>query len=413
MSWNLFLHSIFRACFLGVLWFGCAIGSESDCTDCKNKKKTVMRTNQFPEDVCDIGAEKGCYHTGYVQALLDMHFLDSGCQVIVDQSSAYLFQIPVDRVIADSIIEFVKDLPFISTVKVCDGSYEECCQKYCTSAPQRVGFPKQRTVGTDLFFGKEGIWLPQNTILFSPLIADPRQATNSAGIRFDGDVIGSCVGSANFGGDFILLRLLDVSSFHGDLDIGIQAGVFSVFDLEHPDACMVNSDFFVSALLGFAVNSWSYRFRLWHLSTHLGDEFLLANSNFARYNLSDEGIDLVVSWRCSPQVRLYGGLGYILFRDDTFPEKPFYCEGGLEYRPFGHREANIYAQPFFAMHLRLWEEQNFSIDQNYVVGMEWAKFQGIGRKIRAFFEYHKGFSREGQFVKDRSNYYGFRISYGF
>ncbi|EPP30413.1 hypothetical protein CP8484711_0528B, partial [Chlamydia psittaci 84-8471/1] len=66
--------------------------------------------------------------------------------------------------------------------------------------------PKQKALGTEIVCGKEGVWLPQNTILFAPLIADPRQVTNSAGIRFNEKVVGNRVGSAIFGGDFILLR---------------------------------------------------------------------------------------------------------------------------------------------------------------------------------------------------------------
>lgn len=411
MRWCLCnLRSICTALLIGGASFS-AIALDVDCVDCENQRKTVLRSTQLPENISE--SNNACYHTGYVQALLDMHFLDCQCHVIVDNHVAFLFCLPSDCVISDVIVEFIKDLPFISKVEICDGSYEEFRTKYLHQTSKNSRLPKQRALGTEIIFGKEGIWLPQNTILFSPLIADPRQVTNSAGIRFDDDVVGSKVGSAIFGGDFIFLRLMDISRFHGDLDIGIQGGVFSVFDLEHPDACMVNSDFFVSGLLGFAVNSWSYRLRLWHLSSHLGDEFLLSNPTFKRYNLSDEGIDCFISWRYNPQIRFYGGLGYIISRDFSFPEKPFYCEWGVELRPFGMREANIHAQPIFAMHFRMWEEHNFSVDQTYILGMEWSKFQGIGRKIRAFFEYHQGFSREGQFIRDRSDYYGFRVSYGF
>ncbi|WP_032739943.1 DUF1207 domain-containing protein, partial [Chlamydia psittaci] len=84
----------------------------------------------------------------------------------------------------------------------------------------------------------------------------------------------------------------------------------------------VNSDFFVAGLLGFAVDKWSFRLRLWHLSSHLGDEFLLTHPDFPRFNLSDEGIDVFASLHYNPQIRLYGGVGYIISRDLTFPERP-------------------------------------------------------------------------------------------
>ncbi|WP_348663791.1 DUF1207 domain-containing protein [Chlamydia vaughanii] len=384
--------------------------SSGNCPDCKSFSKEVTRSDQLPENI--QGSENSCYLTGYVQSLVDMHFLDSRVQVVVEDGVAYLFSLPVDTVVSTAIIDFIRDLPFISSVEVCDCSYQECCKRsaYRNGCP---ALPKQKALGTEIVFGKEGLWLPQNTILFAPLIADPRQVTNSAGIRFNEKVIGNRVGSAIFGGDFILLRLFDVTPLHGDLDIGIQGGVFSVFDLDHPDSCMVNSDFFVAGLLGFAVDKWSLRFRLWHLSSHLGDEFLLTHPNFPRFNLSDEGVDLFVSLRYNAQIRVYGGLGYIVSRDLTFPERPLYIEAGAELRPFGLREGNLHAQPIFAMHFRFWEEQKFGIDQTYIVGMEWSKFRDVGRKIRAFVEYHQGFSKEGQFVREPCNYYGFRLTYGF
>ncbi|ANH78283.1 DUF1207 domain-containing protein [Candidatus Chlamydia sanziniae] len=398
--------------FLCICLCAISIGSVSAerpvCVECECQDKAILRSEQLPENLWNY--ENGCYLTGYVQALLDMHFLDSCTQVIVEERTAYLFSLPVDSVLSEAMVEFVKDLPFIASVEICEGSYCECMTRSFLKPPT---LPKKKTLGTPMIYGKEGIWLPQNTILFAPLIADPRQVTNSIGIRFNEKVIGNRVGSAIFGGDFILLRLFDISQWHGDLDIGIQGGVFSVFDLDHPESCMVNSDFFVSWIFGFVVDTWSFRLRLWHLSSHLGDEFILAHPNFPRFNLSDEGIDLFVSFRYRSHIRLYGGCGYIVNRDLSFPERPFYCEWGGEIRPFGLREGNLHAQPIFAMHFRCWEEHHFGLDQTYILGMEWAKFQDVGRKIRAFLEYHQGFSKEGQFLHEPCNYYGFRLTYGF
>ncbi|SPN73614.1 Protein of unknown function (DUF1207) [Chlamydia serpentis] len=381
---------------------------KSSCPACKYENKSILRSDQLPENLWCY--ENDCYLTGYVQSLLDMHFLDSRAQVVIEKDRAYLFSLPVDSSLSEVIVSFVRDLPFISSVEICERSYRDCVMRPSVDHPS---LPKEKSLGTPIFCGKEGVWLPQNTILFSPLIADPRQVTNSAGIRFNEKVVGNRVGATVFGGDFVFLRLFDISRFHVDCDFGIQGGVFSVFDLDHPESCMVNSDFFVAGLWSGALDKWSFRIRLWHLSSHLGDEFILTHPNFPRFNLSDEGVDFFISLRYTPQIRLYVGCGYIVSRDLSFPERPFYCEWGAELRPFGLREGNLHAQPIFAMHFRCWEEQKFGLDQSYVLGMEWAKFQEIGRKIRAVLEYHQGFSKEGQFVREPCNYYGFRLTYGF
>lgn len=86
----------------------------NSCPDCQNNWKEVTHTDQLPENI--IHADDACYHSGYVQALIDMHFLDSCCQVIVENQTAYLFSLPTDDVTHNAIINLIKDLPFIHSV---------------------------------------------------------------------------------------------------------------------------------------------------------------------------------------------------------------------------------------------------------------------------------------------------------
>ncbi len=65
------------------------------------------------------------------------------------------------------------------------------------------------------------------------------------------------------------------------------------------------------------------------------------------------------------------------------------------------------------MHFRSWEEHDFDVDQTYALGVEWSNIKGTTRKVRIFVEYHDGFSKEGQFVRERSNYVEIRTTYGF
>ncbi|MEG2027308.1 MAG: DUF1207 domain-containing protein [Victivallaceae bacterium] len=392
------------------------------CFECIKEEDDFVRVDHIPDRVsCN---EDDTYLTGYVQSLLDMHYCDFRTIVVVLEKKAYLFNLPKDTRSSLDVVNFVRELPFISEV-ICEiSSYENFIKTQPDFVKTRPDLKSPESMCTcqqsfkpsfPFCCCKKGIWFPQNTVLFAPLVADPHQVTNGACLRFDDEAIGNHVGATFFGGDFIFLRVMNVGHWKGDMDFGIQAGIFSVFDLDHPEGCLVNSDFFVSFLSSYAINKWSWRFRLWHLSSHLGDEFIVANPGFPRLNPSDEGVDAFVSYRINRCLRLYGGLGYIFSRDRTFPEQPFYFELGSELRPFGLRdkEKNLYAQPIFAMHLRFWEEQNFVSDQTYILGMEWGRFMDVGRMIRAFFEYHHGFSKEGQFIRDRSSYYGFKVTYGF
>lgn len=376
------------------------------------------RRDNIPIDHVKCGDDD--YLTGYVQSLLDMHYYEFQIRVIVVNRTAYLFHLPCFEPFAYCVCRFISDLPFICCVKrmcnpcqfiqelqACDAQLVE--NVINSSAYQSLccpSFPKCR-IG--------GVWLPQNTVLFAPLIADPRQPQNAAALRFNDNVIGKHVGAPSFGGDFIVYRWRDALWWHGDMDIGVQAGIFCVFDLDHVEACMVNTDFFVSLLLTYAYEKWSYRFRWWHLSCHLGDEFIICNPTHPRYNLSDEGVDFFASFQLNPAIRIYGGVGYIYSRDKEFPEKPFYVEAGTEIRVFGCRNFydRVYVQPFLAMHFRSWEEHCYHLDQTYALGVEWSRIEGVGRKFRVFLEFHDGYSKEGQFVRERADYFAVKITYGF
>lgn len=384
--------------------------------ECCPDRKPRSRADNIPQShvagMCDE------YMTGYVQALVDMSYYEFQVRVLAHHGTVYVFNLPRNELFAHSILSFIYDIPcvccvepvfccpeeFLGRLDACDA--DEIC---CTEAYTSICGLEPPCCDTCV------IWLPQNTVLFQPLIADPRQPMNAASLRFNDDVIGKHVGAASFGGDYVFVRFKDLFCWHGDMDVGIQAGIFSVFDLDHMESAMVNTDFFASLLVTYAYDQWSYRFRLWHMSSHIGDEFLITHPDFERCNLSDEGVDFFASYQFGYPVRLYAGIGYIIDRDKEFPEDPLYFEWGSEIRVFGGRDrySCLYVQPFLAMHFRTWEEHDYDIDQTYALGVEWSKLQGVGRKFRLFMEYHSGYSKEGQFCRERADYFAIKMNYGF
>lgn len=360
------------------------------------------------------------YLTGYVQSLVDMHYFEFRVRTLVRHGVVYVFNLPKSDLIACSILSFIYDIPCITAVQRID-----CTPAEFVCSVMQIDEQAAEEIASSETYQQiccalprpqiQAIWLPQNTVLFQPLIADPRQVINAASLRFNDDVIGKNVGAVSFGGDYIFIRFKDILRWRGDMDLGIQAGIFAVFDLDHPEACLVNTDFFVAGLCTYAYGGWSYRFRLWHLSSHLGDEFLICNPGFDRRNLSDNGVDFFASYQWGRALRIYGGIGYTYYRDKEFPEDPVYLEAGSEIRVFGGKDCfnKLYIQPFLAMHFRSWQEHDFDIDQTYALGVEWSKIQGIGRKVRIFLEYHSGYSKEGQFVKERADYAAIKMEYGF
>ena len=92
----------------------------------------------------------------------------------------------------------------------------------------------------------------------------------------------------------------------------MQAAVFSDFNLGAPSSDLINTDFIASAYASARTGQASAFARVYHQSSHLGDEFLLRRlTDVERINLSYEGADLRLSYELPYGLRVYGGGGGI------------------------------------------------------------------------------------------------------
>ena len=352
------------------------------------------------------------YWEGYLQALVDMNYNEYRIKVIVRDRVVYLVNIPNNRLMAKSIVTFLEDFPGVKKVEIVADDHK---------SPVK-GMPRVKEAPEDEVTNRpkphkhvHGIWLPQLNVLFEPLLADPRQVCFSAGYRWNDDVFQANTVPVSFGDYFPIYRWLDIMHWHGDLQIDIEAAVWAVFTIKSDDVQLDNADYYMAIPLTYAYDNWSYRLRVYHVSSHVGDEYLLAHPELVRVNPSRETIDFFTSYQLSPALRFYGGPGWIIHSDRGFHFKPFLVEYGAELRLLGHRDLynSLYFQPFYAMHFRNWQQYSWEFDITYVIGVEWSKLQGIGRKIRLFAEWHNGFSLDGQFEKMRDDYFSLNLAWGF
>ena len=349
------------------------------------------------------------YLEGYIQALVDCHYTEYRVIVSVRAHKVYLSNLPKNDLFSSSIISFVGDIPGVQSVEIEENftAAEEAARKIYTERPE-----------------VKGVWFPQSTVLFQPLIADPREPKYSISYRFGDRVIGNSVADVSLGDDFPVFRWRDVFSVHGDTQFSIQACAWAVFDYEdvpdtwNEETCeLVNTDYFLGLVQTFAFEAWSFRLRLYHISSHLGDEFLTNNSHFLceRVNPSYEAIDFFTSYQITSGIRAYIGPGVVIHSDESFKLKPLYVEYGAELRHFGKKfyYHRLYGTPFLAVHIENWQQHKWDFDIFLKLGYEWSKLQGIGRKMRVFVGYHNGFSYEGQFFNERTSYGDIGLSWGF
>lgn len=262
-----------------------------------------------------------------------------------------------------------------------------------------------------------GIWLPEDPVLFRPFMADPREICYSAGWRFNDNAMTKNVIDVSFGDTLAIYRWCNVGPWGGELQIEIEGALWAVFDPTDESSPLLNADYYGGMPITYAFDDWQFRLRLFHISSHIGDEFLLNHPGFDRRNASAEYVDFFISHDLTEEIRLYAGLGYLVAQDKEFVIKPFYSAIGAELRllsfGFFDRCDRLYGCPIYAMHFRQNGEFKHHIDATYILGYEFGKTCGLYRKLRFFIEYHNGYSAEGQFVKKPTNYFSVRTSYGF
>src|SRR2546427_2916699 len=123
---------------------------------------------------------------------------------------------------------------------------------------------------------------------FQPLLADPKEPQFFVTYLWDRSPrLGSRLASVGFGQTIGLVR-------ESDWELAIAAGVFSQFNMQSATNDLINTDYLVGLPLTYRHGSWSTRLRLYHQSSHLGDEYLL-HTNAPRVDLTVEAAELLVS----------------------------------------------------------------------------------------------------------------------
>jgi len=248
--------------------------------------------------------------------------------------------------------------------------------------------------------------LPGGT-LFRPLIADPRWPHFAASYqRYLHDRQLTDVSAVSFGESFALFRDRVGATWW---EVGIQAGVFAVFDLDAESKDLVNADYLVGVPLSLRYGDWSAMLRLFHQSSHLGDEFLLRTKT-ERVNLSYESVDLKVSYELGDVLRVYGGGGY-LFDQEPSRLHPWSIQYGAELiSPWPSRDARW--RPIAAADLQHREENDWSMDFSLRAGIQ---LDGVlaSRNLQILIEYFKGRSPNGQFYKEKIEYLGLGAHFHF
>ena len=279
-----------------------------------------------------------------------------------------------------------------------------------TPVPTRcaVGIPASETSGY--------VPLPRGDV-FCPLLADPKGQRSFLSYLHetsdDGDMN---VGSVGISDAFGLLRVGGPKPGDG-FQISLAGSVFAQFDLDASSYDLVNADYIIGLPINFRRKAFSMRFRLYHQSSHLGDEFLLRENNpkFVRENISFEAAERILSLDGGP-FRVYGGGEYLLRREPKDLER-YVAHGGVELRPARRllRFGTVAGVRFVAGgDVKASEEQDWKPAVSIRTGFEFDRPRDTdppGRRWGLLFEAYTGPSPYGQFFRNEVRYVGAGIHF--
>jgi hypothetical protein len=245
--------------------------------------------------------------------------------------------------------------------------------------------------------------------LFRPLIADPKQPQFFVSLnRFKSSGVRYTMTSVGFGETFGIYRFFGNSEGDG-LQLSVEGALFAQFNMDTPSYDLINADYIVGIPATYRFGDNSLRFRVYHQSSHLGDEFLQSINPPERVNLSYEAIELIYSreWR---GWRVYGGGEYLIHKepDDL---KPMSAHWGIEYR--GSKPIVWNGRPIAGVDMKSFDEHDWAIDTSVKAGLEFGHPNPGQRRLRLMAEWYKGFDPRGQFYNNKVDYYGMGVSLGF
>jgi hypothetical protein len=176
------------------------------------------------------------------------------------------------------------------------------------------------------------VTLPRGDV-FCPLVADPKATTSFVSyLRGDAEDFAKDVASVGISDLFGMFRVSGSAPGDG-VQLSLSGGVFAQFDLNSSSYDLINADYVIGLPLTIRSGSFSARLRIYHQSSHLGDEFVLRTNHPMRENLSFEAAEGLLSEDLGP-LRVYGGGEYYIARDpEDLPRQLGHF--GAELRPPG------------------------------------------------------------------------------
>lgn len=182
-----------------------------------------------------------------------------------------------------------------------------------------------------------------------------------------------------------------------DVTGALHAGAFSRFDLERPDQEFLQVHYRAGFLFRMRAGPVAARAEIYHVSSHLGDEFLRRTGRDP-ISTSREGVEMLVQAAPARGLMLYGGPGLLVRSSEEFEPWSLRAGGEWRQRPGGTR---LYA----AVDAFLWEESDWDPMISLEAGLAFGRHARLGA-LAGF-----GPSRAEQFFREEETIAGLAFTF--
>mgnify|MGYP002777692508 CR=1 FL=1 len=251
-------------------------------------------------------------------------------------------------------------------------------------------------------------FLPQGH-LFAPILLDPLESQVYASVlpgywtegrRYDGTIVPFAFGLRK-----PFWRWNKSESRASEFAIDVAS--FTQFEIYQQDnrqrRRLVNTDYRVGfwynlRRIGVNQTVHSWRFRVYHLSSHLGDDYLIKNQiNYYLPNpVNYEQFDVTYSYE-RHGLRLYGGPGIVLRKAEE--RKPLSAQAGLYYRQPNRARGRFVG----GLDVKVWQQTDFRPGVKGGIGYEFGR---PDRNLTFLLEGYRGFRPYSLYESEKTRWIG-------
>lgn len=189
-------------------------------------------------------------------------------------------------------------------------------------------------------------------------------------------------------------------------ELDLEGGAFPRLDMEHNED-LVATDYRVGVPLTYGTERFQTKLAFYHLSSHLGDEYMVRHHTLSRINYSRNALVWGNSLFVTPSLRLYGEAAWSFYIDGG--AKPWEFQFGADYSP--PYVTGLRGSPFMALNSYLRQEDDFG--GHFVVQTGWQWRGESGQLFRMGMQYFAGSSDQLEIYTRYESKVGLGLWYDF